>query len=332
MIGERIESRGDLPWVWLFFLAVGLGLVTAGLIFGTHWLLTGAALPLALGGSLCLFGRERSLTATFREHGLEVEDAGPPVLVPYASIQNITAGGRLADPAEFRKASCPIEVAHDGGLLQIPSRLNFPSHEVYRFLAKRVPDRGGRDVNPVLAEYLEDQERRFGQDGVRTYRAASRRLRGGRRGYRAFLFGLMGTGAAWTAAGFSGFDETAWGAAGIICAFLGAILYAASFGEGIREIKNWKKASLVIGPEGMAMVQGDIQGEVLWPELLQIRFNARPRGFTLGNQRAMLPGILLKVKGANIVIADIYDRPLYVIYHRILAASGRSKPRDGESA
>ncbi len=187
-------------------------------------------------------------------------------------------------------------------------------------------------MNPVLAEYLESQERQFGPDAVRTYCAASRRLRGTRRGYRAFLFGLIGTGAAWTAFGFSGFDETAWGAAGIVCAFLGAILYAASFGEAIREIKNWRQASLVIGPLGMAMVQGDIQGEVRWPELLEIRFNARPRGFNLMNQRAMIPGILLKVKGADIVIADIYDRPLYVIYNGILAASGRSKPLDAGSA
>jgi len=78
----------------------------------------------------------------------------------------------------------------------------------------------------------------------------------------------------------------------------------------------------------MAMVQGGIQGEVRWPELLEIRFNAKPRGLSLSNQRAMLPGILLRVKGADILIADIYDRPLYVIYNRILAASGRSGPRD----
>ncbi len=49
MIGERLESRGDLPWVWLLLLAVGLGLVTAGLIFGTHALVTAAALPLRSG-------------------------------------------------------------------------------------------------------------------------------------------------------------------------------------------------------------------------------------------------------------------------------------------
>ncbi len=30
------------------------------------------------------------------------------------------------------------------------------------------------------------------------------------------------------------------------------------------------------------------------------------------------------VKGADIHIADIYDRPLYVIYDRILDCSGRS--------
>ena len=78
------------------------------------------------------------------------------------------------------------------------------------------------------------------------------------------------------------------------------------------------------------MVQGDIQGEVRWPELLEIRFNARPRGLNLGNQRAMLPGIRLWVKGAEIVIADIYDRPLCVIYNRILAAAGRSNPVEAE--
>ncbi len=44
----------------------------------------------------------------------------------------------------------------------------------------------------------------------------------------------------------------------------------------------------------------------------------------------MFPGILLRVKGADIVIADIYDRPLHVIDNRILASSGRSTPLDRE--
>ena len=104
-----------------------------------------------------------------------------------------------------------------------------------------------------------------------------------------------------------------------------------SFAEPMRvgPMKNWKNASVVIGPHGMAMVQGDIQGEVRWPELLEIRFNTKPLAFSLGSQSGF-PGILLRVKGADIVIADIYDRPLHVIYNHILASSGRSTPLDLE--
>ena len=69
------------------------------------------------------------------------------------------------------------------------------------------------------------------------------------------------------------------------------------------------------------MVQGDIQGEVQWPELLDVRFNAKPVGFNIGGPTG-LPGITASVKGANLVIADIYDRPLYVIHNHILASSG----------
>ena len=326
MIGQRIESRGNRPWVVLLLLAAGLGLVAAGLISGLHALAAGAVLPLALAGSLWLLGRERRLTATFREEGLEVESAGRPILVPYASIRNIKVGGRLADPAEFRKASCPIAVLHDGGLLRIPSRLNFPSHEVYGFLAEQVPDSGGRDVNPVLADYLERQERYHGPENMSTFCAASRRVKGARRGFRAIFIGLIVGGVAWTVYGCSGLGKNGWDLAGLICTVIGAVSCALSFVEIMPVgpgMKNWKKASLVIGPQGMAMIQGDIQGEVNWPELLEIRFHTNPIGFNFGSQ-PVIPGILLRVKGANIVIADIYDRPLFVIHDRILAASGRS--------
>jgi hypothetical protein len=327
MIGERLESHSDLPWSVLLFLAAGIGLAAGGLISGITGIAIGAVLPLALAGSIWLFGQERPFTATIREEWLEIESDTETTRVPYRGIQNIKAGGRLADPAEFGKSSCPIAVLHSEGVLRIPSRLNFPSHEVYRYLASRVPDCGGRDVNPVLADYLERQERRSGPESVATFRGASRRLSGAWRGYRAFCIGLVVGGAAWVGVGFSGYVETEWGAAGIVCGLLGAILYAAAFAQltPAVPIKHWKKASLVIGPEGMAMVQGDIQGEVRWPELLEIRFNARPRGFSLAGPSAF-PGILLRVKGASIVIADIYDRPLCVIYNRILAASGRSRP------
>ena len=126
MIGERLESHRSLPWGALLLLAAGLGLAAAGLISGIDEMVIAAVLPLALGGSLWLLGRESPFTATCREEGLEIERAGEPILVPYASIQNIKVGGRLADPAGFRKASCPIDVLHEGGRAPYPLALEFP--------------------------------------------------------------------------------------------------------------------------------------------------------------------------------------------------------------
>lgn len=334
MIGERLEShRGFSPGAPVL-LAVGLGLAVAGLAWGIEGMLVGAALPIAIAGSLWFLGQDRPLTATFREDGLEVESRGEPVLVPYATIRNLRVGGRPADPAGFRRPSCPIEVLHEGGLLRIPAHLNFPSDEVLRFLADRVPDGGGRDVNPVLADYLQRQEMYFGPESVATFRGAGRPPTGSRSGLRAVCIGLMLAGAAWAALGFSGAVDVGWGAAGITCLLLGALLVAATFAESMpahpaMKAKVRKGASLVIGPIGMAMVQGDIQGEVRWPELLEIRLQAKPSGLHLAGAGAF-PGILLRVKGADILIADIYDRPLYVIYNRIMSSAGRAAPLDAE--
>ncbi len=104
-----------------------------------------------------------------------------------------------------------------------PWHLNFPSHEVFRFLASRVPDCGGRDVNPNLVEYLERQEHHFGPDHVATFRAASRRLTGDRVLYRAFCIGLVVAGLAWSVIGFSGMAETGWGMGGILSIVTGAL-------------------------------------------------------------------------------------------------------------
>jgi hypothetical protein len=328
MIGERLESRLGPPWAALVFLAVGFCLVAAGLISGIHALAIGAVLPVAIFGSFWLLGQERPLSARLLDQGLEIENAGQPTLIPYASIQNIRVGSRPTDPAVFRKSSCAMAVLHEGGLLRIPSRLNFPSHEVYRFLCERVPGCGGRDINPVVKDYLDCQLRQFGAERVATFRAGRRLPSGPRRDFGAFWIGLIVAGSVWMALGFSGVSDTAWSVVGFLCTVTGVLFYLFGFlSRGLRAtplLKNWKEASLVIGPEGMAMVQGEIQGEIGWPEVLDVRFNAKPRSFQFGHGPALLPGILVSVKGAKILVADIYDRPLHVVFERIMAASGRS--------
>jgi hypothetical protein len=171
-----------------------------------------------------------------------------------------------------------------------------------------------------------------GADSVVTFRGARAGVPSARPGYRAFCIGLTLAGLAWMGVGFSGFGESMWIGVGLLTSLAGAFLLAISFNVGSRagQIKNLRNARLVIGPHGMAMVQGDVQGELRWPELLEVRVQAKPSGFHWLATPVPFPRVLLGVKGASIAMADIYDRPLFAIYNRILASSDRSTPRDLE--
>lgn len=82
---------------------------------------------------------------------------------------------------------------------------------------------------------------------------------------------------------------------------------------------NWlrrQKASLVIGPRGLALAQGPIEGHMVWDELKDVRF--RPPGGSFQPENATPRGIELRFAGATVIIPDIYDPPLHVIHERIM--------------
>jgi hypothetical protein len=68
---------------------------------------------------------------------------------------------------------------------------------------------------------------------------------------------------------------------------------------------------------GLALIQGDLRGELRWDELRDIRF--RPGGGSISSVsgEGNLRGIHLIVEGATIVIVDLYDRPLSLIYQQL---------------
>ena len=84
------------------------------------------------------------------------------------------------------------------------------------------------------------------------------------------------------------------------------------------EIGGSWTSSLVLSPVGLALVQGDLQGELRWEQLRDVQLVSKPRFFQMG-QENVRTGIWLRVEGAQIVIADIYDRPLPIIFERIKA-------------
>jgi hypothetical protein len=296
------------------------------LVGHSAWLANLAILPLAVGLVALIRARSRPFAATFTPDAIVVE--GAAAAIPYTSVLNVWAHDLTPDPADFESPSCPIRVQHESGLLDFPSRLNVRSDRVYCFLASHIRTCGGRDVHPALAEYLSTQEAAHGTAAIATYCASRRRVRpAGYRRFRTFCAGVMLAGALWMALGFSGIIPQGWDALGLVCTLTGLVFFATSFAMNAPvtpRIKHQHQSSLVIGPEGMAMVQGDIQGAIRWPELLEIKYKPRRRAFQLAwTSGGLVTGIILRVAGAEIVIADVYDRPLYVIHDQIRAASGR---------
>src|SRR5262249_29679886 len=109
-----------------------------------------------------------------------------------------------------------------------------------------------------------------------------------------------------------------WIALGILVAFFAGIFALAFRFEGADpQIPNWRRSGLVISPVGLAMIQGDMRGELRWAELRDIRFGAKPGFLSFEFSSATPRGIQLVVEGATIIIANIYDRPLALIHERL---------------
>jgi hypothetical protein len=264
------------------------------------------------------FVRRRGFVAHFTDTTLEVMD--PPLSLPYEQIEAFRAVVPVKRFDLKGVRSFPIQIFHEEGVVEIPAHVDASSHDVYQFVQEQLPPGGSREVNPALVNYLKQHEENFGADRVWSYRARRRLGKaGGKQAERAFCWAMILTGVVWIVAGAMGKDFVGWLGGGIMLLVLGSLLQLLFWllsAQRRPRVANWHKASLVISPVGLAVVQGDLKGELKWDELRDVHTKI-PR-FTVQATRADLgPGIRLVVEGATIVLADVYDRPLQMIYRRI---------------
>jgi hypothetical protein len=326
MIGRRIESESGPPLgaiVW-FLLA---GLTAACAVFHPYWLIA-AILPASMGVAF-LLTRPRRFVAKVAESGLVLgDDPDGGEWIAYDSIQGLVGEGRSKLPGMPGPRRFAIRIAHPKGVVRVPKRLNVDSEELFRFLAEQVPDRGVRPIHHALEEYRDKMAAAFGADQVWTFGAAGHlAARSSLTRIRAGSLAAVVAGLAWLAIGLGlgadhGKPGAAWAGGGLFLVLCGSFLFALSYAGGADRtaslIKKWRESSLVISPAGLALAQGDILGEVTWGELKGVRFadRGRSRSFQMTREGA-LPGIELKVAGASIVIADVYERPLFVLHDHI---------------
>jgi hypothetical protein len=320
MIDQTIVTPLRFPIGALLCGLATVGLVAIAAGTGNAHVAVAALLP-GLYTLVLLLGRRPAFRARVTEDGVELSH--PPSLVRFDEIEKVlTPSGAYNDDRDMESASFAIRVYHERGFFTIPAGLNVSSRDVWQLLQSRA---GGKTssptrINPELRDYLRRQLQVFGPEKVRVYVARDRLtpLTSGHIGRRVGL-ATLATGVVWVIVG-AAIPEPGWIAAGVMAVLFGA-LFALLFWLAGRtanaKVRNWREAGLIISPEGLALIQGDLRGELHWEEIRDVTYRTKPASFALTPGQAAA-GIVLTVEGATIRIADIYHRPLKEIHEHVM--------------
>lgn len=312
MGGELIVNRGR-PAAAIVFAAAGF--VLLAIAWGTSntiWARC-ASLPMLLAIA-CGVTQGPRFEGGLLADKIQVRRPKPED-IPYSHIRWI--GTRRSSFA--RKGRAPrvrtIFVDHGSGLLVIPTHSNALANEVLDRLAERAGYRGVPQVGSTLAEYLRGQTEIFGADRVYAYRA-----RGGNTPHGGLRLALCGL-ACWLSFGAIALTSTPKGdevpIAGCWLLPLGLLLGLIALARSGRIPGALGSASLVVSPQGFALAQADVIGELKWAEVRGLKFGHSPSLHHSFQFRGPAEALLVQVEGTVIGIADCYDRPIEFI-HRIL--------------
>jgi hypothetical protein len=265
--------------------------------------------------------REKPFRATFTETGLEVED--PPLSLSFTQVQGLSAGRRPVNPYQVGPGAYPIQVIHPGGVVRFPPRLNVRSDEIYGFLYQKLSSRSdGGDIHPTLVPYQRYKEQEYGPARVWSYRARRYQGRGPSYPFLTPLsFAGVLAGLVWLLIGILQ-QEPGWLGGGVLTLIIAGVFSLALLTQGrlVTVATRYRRSSLVICPDGLALVQADMQGQLRWDEIRDVQVKKRAGAAANSFQWSAGPagpGIVIRVAGAQIVIADIFDRPLPLI-HQLL--------------
>jgi hypothetical protein len=300
MIGETLHSPRRFPWGTIVWLTVAAGCMAIAVATGDYHMAVIGVLPATLAVVLFL-RRPPEFHAEIMRTEIFIHSANESI--PFANIE------RLWSPSSNQLNGLLI-VYHRGGSFEIPPNSARTTQSLREFLESVMPPRTRPVVHGAIAGYLDSQTATFGAERVWAYAAEDRPKRKDKRLFLSIYMALAITAVAWIVAG-SISKESGWYGAAVFMGIIALIvLLVQTMTHGIdRRIKNWRESSLVVTPFGLALVQGDLKGELRWRELVDVQYK--------GGSSAASRKIQLKVEGASIDIMDIYDTPLSEIHERI---------------
>jgi hypothetical protein len=332
MMGQIIESRGRVPIMAI--VCLGFAAISVAIGFLDHnddWLVF-AIFP-AIVGVAILIGRERKFRMEFRPTDFVVHSTNQAVA--YDQIDRIAFVGIGARPSRGF-----INVFHQSGVVQIPESLNVSVVDVFRFLTSQVPGQV-QPVDSSVNPYLDKQIETFGADRVWVH--CSRTPYNGKPGrsvifacagfilaaiawciaasmlhqsvwYIGAVFLVFGVFIAWMLgdsfsrrSDFLG-RQSGWQWIAILIGPIGWLIIAVNRSEAVRS-KARHPSYLVIGPAGMALEHRDLNGQLRWAELRNLKLKS---GLLFSR-----PTLYLNAEGISIPIHDIYDTPIGEIHQQI---------------
>jgi hypothetical protein len=319
LLGQEVVEHRRVPIFSILLLISAAGAAAPSVMLSLPTVFLAAGIPAICFAILLWLTRPAPLTMSFSEEGITFGPAG--YFLSYGRIQQVFAPERERETsAHFR-----ILLLCDGGHLSLPSKLSVESEDVYQFLRSQPLGRHAipQEVDSAFHQFLRQQLTVHGPEEITIYQTP-----------QWFGWEIIGTswrhndwtrvalcmavtGGVWLAAfGLLNHRDNEFllvvGIIALVLAFVTLLLgLAVRAGRGTP--KKFRNAVLIVSPSALALSQGDLKGELRWREIQKIKLqkgSSTAVGSHYGyNSSGVGPGVLITVKGALILIADVYHWP-----------------------
>jgi hypothetical protein len=310
MFPRRVVATRRLALGFWILLAMGLALIACAAIFRQSMFAWLAAFPLLLAVTLKALS-EGPFEMQLAETTLVINDGQP---IAFDRIIRVKA---LSNNPKLPASQFPILVRHTAGHFVIPAKIDLPSTDVLAFLRTLAPAHV-LQLDPRLNEFLAKQEELFG-DRVAIYVGENVAVE---ERYWGVVKAIMLTSFLCGGAGLVAYSSDIRNDGALILGIISIVtfvvtgLIALAVSSRSQTGINVESAGLVVSPGGLAMIQGDLVGELRWEEIRSAKLS---KGAVALGRNKQIHGacIQLVVAGATIPIADIYHEPVSQIYDSI---------------
>ena len=306
----RLDCR--FPLAASFFLVITLVLVGVGAIQQHPDWFIGAIVPFLISIGLWMI---RPLNTTFAFGPDSVTDELHDNVIRYDEILGLSISGRTLAARDAKMPGGRLIISTADRNHEFPGLSRNTVRRAYEMLLDRIPDSGSREVVPDLEVRLNNDLQMFDGDLVYSYRARPA-IPFSQLEVRTFLLAIFLGGLIWMCFGIV--REINWPVLGACTASIAFVCWVIALIARQRENKQVPSrhlAGLIISPRGMALQQGPLKGELKWSEVKSVSCGrAATKTFVINHPNR---SISVNVVGAEILIHDIYDRPLATIYRCI---------------